>query len=180
MRIHSTSAPDDAFGDDCPTVLPSPVEEHSIDEMNRAFDRHFASTSATPTVEKTNQISSKDALSGEDQLTEKQQAVLEKGKAPISGGSSTKTSSTAVFEGEGTDESPYIVDWTENDPENPLRWVRGSLSCFLSASIVVMSNVSFPLSAHCKESEHRWHLGGLNIMRSIQLVCLCWRDTSNA
>lgn len=167
MRIHSTSAPDDAFGDDCPTVMPSPVEEHSIDEMNRAFDRHFASTSATPTVEKNIDVGSKDALSGKDQITEKQQSVLEKGKDPLSGGSSTKTSSTAVFEGEGTDESPYIVDWTENDPENPLRWVRGFLSCFLAASIVAMSNASVMLPAHCKESEHCCHLGHFNIMRSI-------------
>lgn len=26
--------------------------------------------------------------------------------------------------GTGTPQDPYIVDWLENDPENPLRWVR--------------------------------------------------------
>lgn len=25
--------------------------------------------------------------------------------------------------GSGTTEDPYVVDWLDNDPENPLRWV---------------------------------------------------------
>lgn len=31
----------------------------------------------------------------------------------------------SIYKGRGTQEDPYIVDWLEDDPENPLRWVSG-------------------------------------------------------
>lgn len=145
MRIHTSSSAsarsEDAFGHDCPTVLPSPVDEVNREDIDAAFSRQYTSTStslsqsSTPVEE---QPSSKDAFKCSSSTEREKKArnvpathFDEKGKgkeiaaaSPPSGSSSTKTSSTAIFEGEGTEESPYIVDWTENDPENPLRWVR--------------------------------------------------------
>lgn len=35
------------------------------------------------------------------------------------------SAATIPYPGEGTQYSPYVVDWTENDPENPYNWSRG-------------------------------------------------------
>lgn len=130
MRTPSTPTPDDsdAFEDDFPTVLPSPVHERSLEDMEEAYSGGTPSTSATPTLRKTSEKLAKNASHADEKDAEKQasispvtsQNMLDKGKGPAS----ARTESTAAYDGEGTEESPYIVDWAEDDPENPMRWVR--------------------------------------------------------
>jgi hypothetical protein len=31
----------------------------------------------------------------------------------------------AEYEGKGTEEQPYVVDWLKEDPENPMTWSEG-------------------------------------------------------
>ncbi|KAL1304265.1 hypothetical protein AAFC00_000676 [Neodothiora populina] len=50
------------------------------------------------------------------------------------------------YEGEGTDESPYIVTWIENDPGNPYTWPNGfrwwicAINAFVTLAVAINSS----------------------------------------
>lgn len=125
MRASTASSrgnPDATFGEDCPTVMPTPTAETSREELERAYRLNSLENKATE-HEKAVGIADKQPLSPFSGA----QFGRDKGKGRDFGTSSTRTDTTAVYEGEGTEESPYIVDWSENDPENPMRWVSRSI-----------------------------------------------------
>ena len=33
------------------------------------------------------------------------------------------------YEGSGTEEDPYVVEWIDNDPRNPMRWPQAKKVC---------------------------------------------------
>lgn len=51
------------------------------------------------------------------------------------------------FEGSGTEEDPFVVEWLDNDPRNPMTWSKAKkwASCFSMA--VATLAVSFCSSA---------------------------------
>lgn len=108
MRDSSFSS----FEHDCPTAMATPLAGQSTDDLGISNATAKIPARGPGNFNKHEPSSSLSVLAGQ----------LEKGKGKATT-PSTKTASTAVFEGEGTKESPYIVDWTENDPENPMRWV---------------------------------------------------------
>jgi len=124
MRVSNSSSRENAFAEDCPTVMPTPVAERSTEDLGASANA--GATSATAGTIVSEKLASDPADGSKIPLSSLSVlAGLEKGKGKDreSGSNSTKTDSTAIFQGEGTEESPYIVDWTENDPENPMRWV---------------------------------------------------------
>jgi hypothetical protein len=40
------------------------------------------------------------------------------------------------YEGEGTEDDPYVVEWIENDPRNPMVSIGISISCVTFTDLV--------------------------------------------
>jgi hypothetical protein len=132
------------FTEDCPTVAPTPtlMAGRSSEEMNRELLESNTPVSDTPTGEENDNRLFKGAeldparFDAEKQRSSRRlplsstissDLVNGKGKAPEKTTSSSSTANSdntvVIYPGEGTQESPFIVDWSEDDPSNPMRWV---------------------------------------------------------
>lgn len=139
---------EEPFTEDCPTVSPTPIQERTSEEMNRSLflstgaQPGAASSATTPGVDEHPNRVFKGVLD-ESKFTEKSSSLPSKashnngeakGRALAN---STRTDTTRVYEGEGTAESPFIVDWSDNDPQNPMRWVCALFLVAISRSASV-------------------------------------------
>lgn len=53
------------------------------------------------------------------------------------------------YEGSGTEEDPYVVEWMENDPRNPMTWAKTKkwvLALCVANSVLVVSFCSSAFS----------------------------------
>jgi hypothetical protein len=53
------------------------------------------------------------------------------------------------YEGEGTEEDPYVVEWIENDPRNPMTWPKMKkwiIAIAVANSVLVVSFCSSAFS----------------------------------
>lgn len=58
------------------------------------------------------------------------------------------------YEGAGTDEDPYIVDWIDDDPRNPMnfpQWVKWSLTQLVAIATLAVAFVSSAFSGGVKQ-----------------------------
>ena len=81
---------------------------------------------------------------------------VESGRAGISHwqmildqGVTTKEIEDWEYEGEGTEDDPYVVDWIENDPRNPMTWAKTKkwiMAIAVANSVLVVSFCSSAFS----------------------------------
>jgi len=81
---------------------------------------------------------------------------VESGRAGISHwqmildqGVTTKEIEDWEYEGEGTEDDPYVVEWIENDPRNPMTWAKTKkwiMAIAVANSVLVVSFCSSAFS----------------------------------
>lgn len=54
---------------------------------------------------------------------------------------------TAPYDGAGTEEDPYVVEWIENDPRNPMTWKSGKKWLMTMIMAIATLSVAFCSSA---------------------------------
>lgn len=64
-------------------------------------------------------------------------------------GVTTKEIEEWDYEGEGTEDDPYVVEWIENDPRNPMTWAKTKkwiMTIAVANSVLVVSFCSSAFS----------------------------------
>lgn len=95
-------------------------------------------------------------------------------------------SRTRVYPGSGTLQDPYVVDWDEEDTENPLKfpnfrkWIITSQVCFFSS--FPLDPIDVQISSRSARGRYRSapvnsHVQPLCMTASLiaRIRCLCWR-----
>ncbi|KAL8669475.1 MAG: hypothetical protein Q9168_005937 [Polycauliona sp. 1 TL-2023] len=79
------------------------------------------------------------------------------------------------FDGQGTEESPYIVTWLDSDGRNPYNWLiskRAFITCCISASSLAASLSSSAYTGSGKEVEHQFHVNSVVVTLGLSLFVL--------
>ena len=82
---------------------------------------------------------------------------------------------TRQYDGEGSEESPYVVTWIENDPRNPMlfakskKWALTMLSAFATLAVAFVSSA---YSGGVKQIIEQFHVGEEVVTLGISLFVL--------
>ncbi|KAL5120321.1 hypothetical protein ACEQ8H_001879 [Pleosporales sp. CAS-2024a] len=79
------------------------------------------------------------------------------------------------YDGEGTEDNPYVVEWMENDPRNPMQWSNGKkwLSTILTAnSVLVISFCSSAFSGGIEQIMEEFHVSQEVVTLGVSLFVL--------
>lgn len=87
-------------------------------------------------------------------------------------GVTTKEIEEYDYEGEGTEDDPYVVEWIENDPRNPMVCGR---NCHVD---IAQYSHSLDMGED-EEMDHSYCRGKLGPGRIVLFICVLWRHSAN-
>jgi len=79
------------------------------------------------------------------------------------------------YEGEGTEDNPYVVEWIENDPRNPMTWSKPKkwiMALMVANSVLVVSFCSSAFSGGIEQVMMEFHVSQEVVTLGISLFVL--------